>query len=117
MSLEEYASFLARNQKHSQTTDGVDQEQDLHEHILNRCRAKGWLAFHGSMAHRTHRVRGEPDFIIWADNGRTIAVECKRKGGKTTPEQNAVIAFAENLGHKVHVISKIEEWDKLENTK
>ena len=44
--------------------DGAACESDLHDFILQDCAAQGWLALHGSMAHRTYRTPGEPDFII-----------------------------------------------------
>lgn len=90
----------------------VDRESDLHDYIGRYCREHGWLAFHGSMAHKTRRTAGEPDFVILAP-GRILMIECKRKGGKTTPEQNAVIGMAERLGHRIHVVSSEEEFNKI----
>lgn len=93
---------------------GEEKESDLHEYVASRCRAQGWLFFRGSMAHRTHRTLGEPDFIVAAERGVALFVECKSRTGKVTPEQHAVIAHANRLGHSASVISSREEWDALE---
>jgi hypothetical protein len=49
----------------------------------------------------TTTALGVPDFGILADQGRTIWIECKAKGGKLKPEQLAFHAVAANLGHRV----------------
>ena len=95
------------------STEGIDRERDLHEYIIKDCREKMWRFFRGSMCKPTHRTAGEPDFIILADHGRTLLVECKSKSGKLSIEQNAVISDAERLGHTVHVISSFSEWDNI----
>lgn len=91
-------------------SDAVEQESQLHQEILADCKARGWLAFHGSMAHRTARTIGEPDFIVCADNGQVIFVECKTKTGKLSVEQQGVIAWAAKLGHTVHVVRSFVEY-------
>lgn len=95
-----------------QVTHPIDHESDLHDYISMYCREHGWLAFHGSMAHRTRRTEGEPDFIILAP-GRVLMIECKARGGKCSPAQNAVIAMATSLGHQIHVVDSIEAWNKI----
>lgn len=49
--------------------NGVRREAELHEEIFDECRRRGWIALHGSMAERTCRTLGEPDFMILADGG------------------------------------------------
>lgn len=111
----EFAAFCIRQSTvKSNSDDGVERESDLHEYVAGRCRANGWLFFHGSMAHRTHRTLGEPDFIVACERGVTLFVECKSRSGKVTPEQQAVIAMASRLGHSASVISSRNEWDALE---
>lgn len=88
-------------------------EADLHLKILAECRRRGWIALHGSMAHRTHRTIGEPDFVIMADAGRVLFVEAKVKGGKVSPEQQAFKAWAEKLGHTVNIVWSFDEFLKL----
>ncbi len=92
------------------TLNPVSLEADLHQQIEQYCRSKGWICFHGSMAHRTHRTIGEPDFIIAADAGRTFFIEAKRRGGKLSPVQAQMKAWAEKLGHKVSVVTTMEEF-------
>src|SRR5512146_2355709 len=73
------------------SVDAVEHEGDLHNQILDECRRRGWIAFHGSMAKATARTLGEPDFTILADGGRKFFVECKSKTGKLSLYQIALI--------------------------
>ena len=85
-------------------------EAELHYAIMDFCRDRGWLFLHGSMAARTHRTLGEPDFVIAANNGRVLFVECKSRVGKLSPVQLAFKVQAERLGHTVHVVRSMEEF-------
>lgn len=85
-------------------------ERPLHDQIFDECRARGWIAFHGSMAERTHRTEGEPDFTILADRGRTFLIECKSKTGKRSTKQNEMAHQAALLGHFIHTIRTFEEF-------
>ena len=88
----------------------VSTEADLHEEIFSECRRRGWIALHGSMAERTCRTLGEPDFVILADGGRVLFVECKTRTGKLSPAQAALKFHAEKLGHTVHIVRSLEEF-------
>jgi Holliday junction resolvase-like predicted endonuclease len=91
---------------------GVSREASLHEEIFDECRRRGWIALHGSMAERTCRTLGEPDFVILADGGRVLFVECKSRTGKLSPAQAALKHHAEKLGHAVHVVRSLEDFLK-----
>ena len=93
--------------------NGVIREASLHEEIFDECRRRGWIALHGSMAERTCRTLGEPDFTILADGGRVLFVECKTRTGKLSPAQAALKFHAEKLGHTIHVVRSLEEFQKL----
>ena len=93
--------------------DAVARESDLHEAIFDECRRRCWIALHGSMAERTCRTLGEPDFVILADGGRVLLVECKSRTGKLSPAQAALKHHAETLGHTVHVVRSLEDFLKL----
>ena len=93
---------------------GAAREGDLHEAVFNECRRRGWIALHGSMAERTCRTLGEPDFVILADGGRVLFVECKSRTGKLSPAQAALQHHAAKLGHTVHVVRSLEEFLELE---
>ena len=90
--------------------NGVAREAVLHEEIFDECRRRGWIALHGSMAERTCRTLGEPDFVILADGGRVLFVECKSRTGKLSPAQAVLKFHAEKLGHTVHVVRSMEEF-------
>jgi hypothetical protein len=48
--------------------------------------------------------RGWPDHVFWHPRwGRTIFVEFKARGGKTSPEQDLVIESLRRAGHRVFV--------------
>jgi len=101
--------FGARSAERGMRT-GVAREASLHEEIYDECRCRGWIALHGSMAARTHRTLGEPDFVILAAGGRVLFVECKARGGKLSPAQAALKHHAEKLGHTIHVVRSLAEF-------
>jgi hypothetical protein len=92
---------------------GSDREADLHETIMDECRTMGWIVLHGSMAGRTGRTLGEPDFVILAREGRVLLIECKTRTGKLSPAQQALKFHAETLGHTVHVVRSLREFHEL----
>lgn len=88
-------------------------ESDLHDEIIDECKRRNWIYFHGSMAHRTHRTLNEPDFIILADRGRTFYFEAKREGVKLPPGQLGLKMWAEKLGHPIHTIRSFEAFLRI----
>lgn len=108
---EQFASHMAKVGKRLQAaSDSVESEAELQRDIATYCRQRGWIADRGSMAHRTFRQIGEPDFCIWADHGRVFSIECKARLGKLTTEQLARQMMMERLGHKVHVVRSMREF-------
>lgn len=91
----------------------LERESDLHDQVTDECRRRGWLWVHARMDKATHATIGCPDFIILADGNRTLWVECKRKDGKLSKEQQAFKAMAEKLGHKVHIVRSLTEFVTL----
>ena len=108
----DYIAMLARTSRQPapEPTQTEQRESILHDAILADCRRRGWLAFHGSMAHRTHRTIGEPDFVILCDGGRLLLVEAKSGREKPSDEQLALHAWARKLGHDVHVVRSLAEF-------
>ena len=94
-------------------TAGLGRESELHEAIFDECRRRCWIALHGSMADRTCRTLGEPDFVVLAGGGRVLFVECKSRTGKLSPAQAALKHHAEKLGHTVHVVRSLEDFLRL----
>lgn len=91
----------------------VREEASLHNEILEACHKRGWIALHGSMAHKTFRTPGEFDFIILANCGRVFLVECKTRTGKLTTEQFALHHWARNLGHDPRVLRSLAEFEAM----
>jgi Holliday junction resolvase len=114
MTKEEYQAWCVRHQPidamFEKAIGDVVHEAELHRQIAEEIKRRGWLAFHGSMAHSTFRTPGEPDFVILADGGKVILVECKSRTGKLSVDQQAIAAWAEKLGHKVHVVRSMQEF-------
>jgi hypothetical protein len=104
---------MRHSPKQATPKEGCDKESELHAQIFDECRRRGWIALHGSMADRTCRTEGEPDFSIMADGGRRFDIECKTRTGKLSPAQTAMIHHAKRLGHTVHVVRSFEEFLKL----
>ena len=109
------AGYWARNGQTRGTgkTGPTGREAELHEEVFDECRRRGWIALHGSMAERTCRTLGEPDFVILADGGRVLLVECKSRTGKLSPAQAALKCHAEKLGHTVQVVRSLDDFLKL----
>lgn len=93
----------------------VTDESDLHDDIKGECRLRGWIPFSGSMAHKTKRTVGEPDFIIATDDGRTLYVECKTRTGKITPAQQATLHWLLHNKQIAFVVTSIEEFRRIIN--
>lgn len=118
LQLDEMLARMARNkavrnggpEPEPQPGEPETREDDLHQKILDDCATRGWIALHGSMAHRTKRTIGEPDFIVVADRGRVFFIEAKSKDGKVKREQAALLAWAKRLGHRGAVIRSLAEF-------
>lgn len=102
-------------QKPTVADDAVDDESELHKAILDDCKRRGWLCFHGSMAHRTHRTKGEPDMVIAADYGRVFFIEAKAKKGKVSTEQAGTILWLTRLGHTAAIVRNMVEYLQVIN--
>lgn len=92
------------------TGEGVEKEADLHDQIYDFCRSKGWIALHSAMSERTTRNLGEWDYTILGNAGRVWFIEAKSASGKLRLEQQAMIAHAASLDHKVHVVRSMDDF-------
>lgn len=99
--------------RHAPNGEGCEKESKLHAEISSECKRRGWLAFHGSMAHQAMRTLGEPDYTVLADGGRVFFVEAKTKTGKLSREQLGLSLMAEKLGHTIHVVRSIEDFIRV----
>lgn len=94
-------------------SDAANDERELHNEILEHCKLNGFLAFHGSMAHRTFRTAGECDFHLLLPGGLVLFIECKTKNGKLSTDQLGVKMWMEKLGHTYHVVRSYSEFVAL----
>lgn len=111
---EQYAQMLCRTQpKRAASTEGVAREKDLHEQIQEFCASKGWICIHSRYDRPATNQAGTPDCIIATDDGRTLWVELKRRGGKCSPAQNAMLAWLVKNKQKAFVASSLQEFVEL----
>lgn len=97
----------------AQHVDPVDMEGDLHAQIKDECDSRDWIVLHSRMDKKTTRTPGEWDFVILADNGLTLLVECKAGQKKRTIKQLALHARAQRKGHYstcVHSYQEFMSW-------
>ncbi len=91
---------------------GPDLEADLHDSILDFCKARGWLAIHSRMDKKTTTALGVSDFIIVTPK-TVLFVEAKRKGNKPTPKQRGFLMAVSALGWPnavVYSMSEFTQW-------
>ena len=88
-------------------------ESSLHDAIIEECRRRGWIAFHSRMDRKTTRQKGECDFHCLLPNGFVIFVECKSRKGKLSIEQQAMAAWMKKLGHKMHIVRTLDEFQNI----
>lgn len=88
----------------------VEIEKDLHDEIEQWCRAHGWVCIHSRTDKHATNAIGTPDFILGADDGRVFWIECKRRGGKCSPAQNAMLAWLLKNKQKAFVVQSMSEF-------
>lgn len=88
-------------------------ESEIHKQISQECHRRRLLAFHGAMHKRSARTPGEPDYTILLPNGKVLLVEVKTSTGNLSEAQGRVAGHAWQLGHKIHVVRKFEEFHDL----
>ncbi len=90
--------------------EACDDESKLHQQIIDECKRRGWVALHGSMAHKAMRNPGECDFTVAGSNGRVWFIECKTKTGKLSNEQAGMLQWLTKLGHRAYLVRCIEDF-------
>lgn len=94
---------------------GVREENEsaLHDKITEYCKAKVWAVIHARMDKRSGVTLGAPDFVIYADAGRVINIECKTKDGKQRQSQRNFEAMLKRNGHEYHIVRSFEDFLKI----
>ena len=93
--------------------DAVDIEIPLHHAIMRLCRDRGWVVFYSDPSRRTGRTLGEPDFSIYGHGGRHWLIECKAAKGKMSDDQIAMREQLATLGHVVHVVRSVSDFERV----
>ncbi len=95
-------------------TADLGPEADLQEQIEAECRRRQWPFVRTRMDKATtFTMAGVPDFVIAADEGRTLWVECKSATGKQTPAQKGFEILLNLRKHEYHLINSFAAFLKL----
>lgn len=97
----------------NEDSEQADDEGDLHDEIIADLRALGWPYAHNRMDKKSTAGNGVTDFIIAGSRGRTFWIECKARGKKRSPAQQAFAAQLERFGHVPHLCKSIEEFREI----
>lgn len=96
-------------------------EQIVQERVLSWLKFRGFLAWHvpnrGLYDSKTNRynlvdrwhVPGVPDIEVALPGGVTVRIELKSITGRVSPEQSALIARLDALGHPTFVARCVED--------
>lgn len=116
MTQAEYLAYQVRQQRiapyaqEARTPDCVSFESELHDQIIAECRRRSWPYVHSRMDQRSTVAVGVADFIILRDGGSPLIIECKRKGSKATPAQQAFLAHCRKNGYVAGIVRSFEEF-------
>lgn len=99
-----------RASRQTDCSDGVSEEDKLHDEIIKLCQERRWAYIHPRMDKKSTIGRGCPDFVIFPPSPYVIVMECKSKTGKQTPEQLAWQCQIENCGHVYHLVRSMDEF-------
>ena len=98
----------------SQDDCAAGQELALHNEIIKECRRRGWNQYvHSNPTKKATNQPGTPDFIIPADAGRTLWIECKTVKGALSKEQRK---FRDGLlarGHEFYVVRSLRRFIQI----
>ena len=95
---------------HFADAEPVDRESKLHEQIESELKRRGWLYHHDRMDRATGCMIGWPDFTVFPPNRKPFFVECKRKGGKQSPEQKGFEHWASRDGYFYALVFSFDEF-------
>jgi len=87
-------------------------ERDLETYFTRQCKKLKLM----TLKLHVRYARGWPDRIVVLPSGRTLWVELKRPGGKTTPLQDKVHQELRNLDHSIYVLDSKEGIDSVLGT-
>lgn len=85
-------------------------ESDLHDLISEELVRRRWYFVRSRMDRPTTQQAGVPDFICAAPDGKTYWIECKKKGGKLSKEQNITRHVLLALGHRYSTVYSFDEF-------
>ena|SRR6185436_13553585 len=91
-------------------SQGVAMESELHAEIIDELKRRRLYFVRSRTDKRTTTQLGVPDFIIAMPNGKTLWVECKRKGNKLSQEQNITRHILIASGHRHAVVYSFQEF-------
>jgi hypothetical protein len=87
-------------------------ERDLEAYFSRQCKKLKLL----TLKLHVRYARGWPDRIVVLPRGRTLWVELKRPGGKTSPLQDQLHQQLKDLEHDIYVLDSKEGIDRVLGT-
>jgi len=101
------------NPADARTPKAVEKENDLHDQIMDHCRACGYLVIHSRTDRATTNAVGLPDFFIFMPGQRVVILECKKRGGKCSTAQLEKLALARKHGFTALIVDNFEDAKKF----
>lgn len=90
------------------------QELELHNEIIKECRRRGWNQYvHSNPVKKATNQPGTPDFIIPADAGRTLWIECKTVKGALSKDQRKFRDGLVARGHEFYVVRSLRRFIQI----
>jgi len=97
------------------TEDAVEDESKLHRKIIEWCDSQWprWKYVHARMDRKSTIGNGVADFVIFGPHPLCIVVECKKKDGKLSQDQQCWAAEMKMLGWQVEVVRSLGDFVAL----
>lgn len=82
----------------------VKLEKELQNYIVSYCARNDWIFFRQRMDRKATSTLGQPDFIIFPGDNKTLLIECKTASGRISDVQAQLFHRFEKRGYTVHLV-------------
>lgn len=88
-------------------------EKELQNYIVSYCVRNDWIYFRQRMDRKATSTLGQPDFIIFPGDNKTLLIECKTASGRLSGAQATLHQKFEKRGYKVHLVRSYQGFHAL----